>query len=107
MITAHLWGPQWARRYVLFRSENEAVVYILNSRTSKILDLMRLLRHLLASAARFNFFFSSQHVPGIHNSVADALSRFHWQKFRSLAPQAQLLPVSIPPQLLEELTSHP
>ena len=102
MIAAHLWGPQWARRYVLFRSDNEAVVYSL-----KIPDLMRLLRHLLASAAHFNFFFSSQHVPGIHKSVADALSRFHWQEFRSLAPEAHLLPVSIPPQLLEELTSHP
>ena len=107
VIAAHLWGPQWARRYVLFRSDNEAVVHILKSRTSKILDLMRLLRHVLPSAACFNFFFSSQHVPGIHNSVADALSRFHWQEFRSLAPEAQLLPVSIPPQLLEELTSHP
>ena len=68
VIAAHLWGPQWARRHILFRSDNEAVVYILNSRTSKIPELMRLLRHLLASAARFNFFFSSQHVPGIHNS---------------------------------------
>ena len=107
VIAAHLWGPQWARRYVLFRTDNEAVVYILNSRTSKIPDLMHLLRHLLASAAHYDFFFSSQHVPGIHNGIADALSRFHWQEFRSLAPEAQLLPVSIPPQLLEELTSHP
>ena len=106
VIAAHLWGPQWARRHILFRSDNEAVVYILNSRTSKIPELMRLLRHLLASAARFNFFFSSQHVPGIHNSVADALSRFHWQEFRRLAPEAHSLPVFIPLQLLEDLTSH-
>ena len=50
VIDAHLWGPQWARHYVLFRSDNETVVHILNSRTSKIPDLMRLLHHLLASA---------------------------------------------------------
>ena len=59
VIAAHLWGPQWARRYVLFRSDNEAVVYILNSRTSKIPDLMRLLCHLLASATHLIFFFCS------------------------------------------------
>jgi len=107
VIAAHLWGPQFARRHVLFRSNNEAVVYILNSRTSKIPVLMHLLRHLLASAARFNFSFSSQHVPGVHNCIADTLSRFHWQEFRRLAPQAQLLPVPIPPQLLEELIGSP
>ena len=50
VIAAHLWGPQWARRYVLFRSDNEAVVHILNSSTSKIPDLMCLLRHLLPSS---------------------------------------------------------
>ena len=106
VIAAHLWGPQWARRHILFRSDNEAVVHILNSRKFKIPDLMRLFRHLLASAVHFNFFFSSQHVPGIHNSVADTLSRFHWQEFKRMAPEAHLLPVSISPQLLEELTSH-
>ena len=69
VIAAHLRGPQWARHYILFLLDNEAVVYILNSRTSKILDLMCLVSHLLASATHYNFFFSSQHVPRICNSV--------------------------------------
>ena len=68
VIATHLWGPQWARLYILLHSDNKAVVYILNSRTSKIPELMCLLCHLLASTAHFLF---SQHVPGIHNSVAD------------------------------------
>ena len=55
VIAAHLWGPQWARHYVLFRSDNEAVVHILNSRTSKISDLMCLLRHLLPSSMFLRF----------------------------------------------------
>ena len=105
VIAAHLWGPQFARRHVLFWSDNEAMVYILNSRTSKIAVLMHLLRHLLSSAAHFNFSYSSQHVPRVHNCIADALSHFHWQEFWRLAPKAQLLPLPIPPQLLEELIS--
>ena len=87
-----------------FRSD-DAVVHILNSRTSKILCLMQLLRHLLFSTARHSFSFSAQHVPGINNQLADALSRFHWQDFHLLAPEAQPLSTPIPPQLLVDLTS--
>ena len=105
VIAAHIWGLHFARCQVLFRTDNEAVVYILNSRTSKIPVLVCLLCHLLASATHFNFSFASQHVPGVHNCIADALSCFHWQEFQRLAPKAQLLAVSIPPQLLEELIS--
>ena len=73
VIAAHLWGPQWARCHILFCSDSEPVVHILNFRTSKIPGLMCLFCHLLASAVSFHFFFSSQHVPGIHNSVVNAL----------------------------------
>lgn len=81
----------------------EAVV---NSRTSKVPCLMFLLRKLFFAAARSNFTFAAQHVPRIHNTVADALSRFHWQEFRRLAPEAHPVPVDIPQSLLEDLI-HP
>ena len=103
VVASHVWGSQWFRRHVLFRSDNEAVVHILLSRTSKVLCIMRLLRLLLSAAARFNFTFTSQHIPGIHNNIADALSRFHWQDFRRLAPWAQPYPVPVPHQLWELL----
>ena len=34
---------------------------------------MQLLRHLLSAAARFNFTSTAQHIPGIHNNIADAV----------------------------------
>ena len=64
---------------------------------------MQLLRKLLSSAARFNFSFAAQYLPGAHNNIADALSRFNWQEFRHLAPQAQQDPVTVPQHLLIEL----
>ena len=104
VIAAHLWGPQWSKKHILFRSDNEAVVFILTSRSSKTPSLMRRLRSLLMAAARFHFTFSSQHIPGVQNPIADALSRFNWQEFRRLAPHAQPCPVPIPQELLEDLT---
>ena len=75
VIAAFIWGPQWSRQHILFRSDNEAVVHILVTRTSRMVDLMFLLRKLLLAAARFNFTFTAQHVSGTHNTIADALSR--------------------------------
>jgi len=105
VIAAHVWGHHWFRQHILFRSDNEAVVAILNSRTSKVPCIMRLVRSLLLAAARFNFSFASVHVPGVENPIADALSRFRWQVFRQLAPWAQPSPTPIPSRLLEDLTS--
>ena len=72
-IAAFVWGPQWCKRHVLFRSDNDAAIHMVNSRTSKIPCLVGLLRDLLLSAARHSFSFSAQHVPGINNQLADAL----------------------------------
>ena len=67
---------------------------------------MRLL-HRLLSATRHSFSFSAQHVPSVNNQIADALSRFRWQDFRQLVPDAQPHPSWIPPDLLAALTSLP
>ena len=104
VIAAHVWGHQWCRQHVLFRSDNDSVVHILLSRTSKIPSLMHLLRALLLAAARHSFSFSAQHVPEVTNSIGDALSCFHWQDFHRLAPEAHPHPTPIP-QLLEDLIS--
>ena len=105
MIAAHVRGLWWCRKHVLFRSDNDAVVHIMNSRTSKVPCLMRLLHSLLLAAARYSFTFSAQHVLGVTIQVADALSRFRWQEFSQLVPHAQPLPTPIPPDLLTDLTA--
>jgi len=107
VIAAHVWGHMWCKKHVLFCSDNDAVVHVLNSRTSKVPCLMQLLRSLLLAASRHSLSFSALHVLGINNQIADALSRFHWQDFRQLVPDAQLHPSWIPPELLADLTSLP
>ena len=92
------WGPQWCRQHVLFCSDNNSVIHILNVRTSKVPCLLLLLRALLLTATCDCF-------PGVTNSIADALSRFDWQDFHCLAPEAHPHPTPIPPQLLQDLIS--
>ena len=101
LLAAPIWGHFWVKKHVLFCSDNDAVVHILNTRTSRVPCLIGLLHSLLFSTAHHRFFFSSQHVRGVKNQLADALSRFNWQEFWHLAPDAQ------PPKLLADLTSPP
>ena len=107
VIAAHLWGSLWARKHVLFRSDNEAVVAILMTRTSKVPAVMHFLHDLLLLTARWGFTFTAAHVPGVQNKIADAICHFHWQEFRQLAPEAHSSRCPIPQLLLDSLTPPP
>ena len=100
VVAAHFWGSSWFKQ-VDFHCGSESVVFILNSRTS---DVMHLLCLLLMAAAHHNFIFSAQHIAGSANKIPDAISRFCWQAFRHLAPQADCQPTITSPHLWETLT---
>ena len=103
VVAAHLWGPSWASRRVEFLCDNEAVVSVLKSGTSRDPHLMALLRYLSLLAVRHSFSFTSSSVQGRNNSIADSLSRFQFQRFRHLAPRADQEATPIPPSLLADL----
>lgn len=50
-------GRLWSKQHNLFCINNEAMVYILNTRASRVPCLMQLLCNLLLSAVRFSFSF--------------------------------------------------
>jgi len=101
VVAAALWGPSWRQSHVLFRSDNMAVVDLLRKRTSPVPHVMHLLRCFIFYAALFHFTFTAEHVPGTHNTAADAISRDNISLFSSLVPQIQQTP--IPSAILELL----
>ena len=88
-------------------TDNEAVVAILTTKTSKVPTLMHFLHDLLLSAACWGFTFTAAHVPGVENKIVDALSCFCWQEFRQLALEAHSSPCLIPQLQLDSLTPPP
>ena len=62
---------------------------------------MVLLRFLVLKTLQFNIQIKAQHIMGVKNNVADAISRFQWSRFRQLAPLADRFPSSIPVQFWE------
>ena len=103
VVAAYLWGSQWSLRRVEFLCDNELGVAVLSSGTSRDPKLMVLIRFLALLAVRHSFSFKASSVRGRANPVADALSRFQFQRFQHLAPQADLAATPVPQDLLEAL----
>ena len=103
VLAASLWGHQWSAKRLEFCSDNSVVLEVLRSGTSRNSNMMVLLRHLSMLAARHSFAFTARHVAGSSNLVADALSRFDFQRFRQLVPQASPTATLVPPSLLAQL----
>lgn len=87
-----LWGHTWERRRILFHCDNLATVDIISKGRSKVSSIMKLMRKMSLHAAKNNFTVHAQHLPGIQNIIADAISRYQMDKFRAVAPEAEPCP---------------
>ena len=96
VVACSIWGPNWCRKRVLFYCDNEAVVFIINTKRSRCHRIMSLVRKLTLITLNQNFYFKAVHVPGVSNEIADSLSRFQVTRFRQLAPWADVLPQPLP-----------
>jgi len=75
LIASFLWGHKWRKHKVLAYFDNEAVVYVLNKWYSKDLYMAHMLRTFFFVEAHFQFQLTAAHIPGLHNTLADFLSR--------------------------------
>ncbi len=103
IIAAAVWGRDWSGKVVRFNCDNEAVVEVIKSGSTKDNFLSHLLRCLFFIEAKFQFVATAAHVPGVQNTLADALSRDNWALFHCCLPQADRLPTPIPTALAEGL----
>jgi hypothetical protein len=62
-LSVYLWGNQWHGKKILFRSNNQSVVEILNSCTSKSERVMTLVRHIVFWSLLGNFHIQAQFIP--------------------------------------------
>ena len=79
MLALELWGYKMANSKVLFLSDNQAVVEIINKQTCKISVLMKLVQRLVLAAMKCSVWFRAKHIAGKTNTVADVLYSFHFQ----------------------------
>ena len=98
-----MWGEEWEGKSILCSCDNEAVVDIINTGTSKDPTAMGLMRCLYFITAKFNLLISAIHVAGKANGLADALSRNNVPLFLSSFPQDDQQETLIPEALIKLL----
>ena len=107
VISAPLWGRKWQGSQLLFLSDNESVVSVLNSRSTKDSRLVHLSCCLFFFAACHNFTFTAEHIADKKNVATDALSRNNLTTFFNSTPQAQRTPCAVPSTLVSLLWDRP
>ncbi len=98
-----VWGYQWSGKSVRCLCDNAAVVAIINTGTSKNERAMHLMRSAFFFLARHDVRVWAEHIPGVENRSADALSRNDCTSFLLQNPGAQPGPVTIPQELIRAL----
>lgn len=88
VISCLLWGKFWSQKLIIIFHDNEAAVIIINKGRSTIPFINRFFHHFTGVSVLGNFIVKVAHFPCLDNKIADALSRFEFQKFCQMCPEA-------------------
>lgn len=97
VLAVLVWGHMMANQKIIFFTDNEALVHVINKKSCRDKVLMSFVRRLVLACLHYNILFRAKHVPGVKNILADALSRLQIRRFQDLAPaHVHSLPTVIP-----------
>ena len=66
-------------RSIVFFTDNEALVHVINKQSCKDKSLMFFVRKLVLICLNHNALFNAKRIPGTYNHLAHLLSRFQVQ----------------------------
>ena len=100
-MAVHTWGSLWQRKRILFHCDNQAVVDIWKSGSTRASETMALVRLLYFAAAKHSINACIVHIDGADNVIAGCLSRFVQDRFKQLTPLANPAADNIPAWLIQ------
>ena len=80
-----LWGHRMCNQLVLFFTNNQSLVSVIDKQTSKDAELMSFICTMVLVCLQNNILFKAKHLAGRRNVLADRLSRFQVDQFLQLA----------------------
>lgn len=97
VLAVQVWSTFMSNKCIMFNTDNQALVHVINKQTSKDKHIMFLLRTLVLTCLRYNIYFKAKHLTSKENLLCDCLSRSKVKQFLQLAPWANRNPVNVPP----------
>ena len=89
VLACAVWGRRWVGQVVRVSCDNTGTVAEVNLGYSRSPQIMHLLRCLFFIRAHFQLEVWASHIPGVQNTIADAISRNNRSVFFSQAPTAR------------------
>ena len=87
---------------ITFHCDNSAICAIINKQTSKHKTIMNIVRPLVLTLLLHNITFRARHIPGVHNTLSDAISRLQVTPEMLRHYSMRPLPTTIPEPLKPE-----
>ena len=101
-ISVSIWASELANKCILFHTDNQGLVEVINRKTTKDRQPLVLLRELVLQFLKHNILFRAIHVPGVLNVKADALSRLQVTRLKSLGQGMDHSQTLVPGHLLPQ-----
>ena len=102
VLSLHLWGCEMQNQRILFFTDNQALVHVINKQSCRDKDLMFLVRRLVLVCLADNISFKTKHIPGtyLHESTShgdtSSASSAQLASVASFLLHSNLQPSSIP-----------
>ena len=93
------WIKLFRNNRICLHCDNEAVVFMINSNTSKCKHCMKIIRLIVLECMVYNVRVTALHIRTKANGKADALSRLDFKRFRKLGKNMNELPSQIPREI--------
>lgn len=77
LFAVRRWGPSWRGLRVLVGTDNSTAKSVINKLSSSNPVVLRAMQEIFWCSIKFDFLLEAFHVPGVHNELADAVSRVH------------------------------
>ena len=97
VLSVQTWATYFTNKCIVFHTDNQALVHVINKQTAKDKHIMFLVRQLVKLCLHYNILFRAEHLSTKENVLSDLLSRCKVQQFLQMAPWADRKSVPIPP----------
>ena len=92
VVAVYIWSKDLSNKRSIIFCDNNSVVSMVNTNSSKCRHCMFLLRLFVLRCLDYNMRISTKHIFGKDNILADILSRQRLDIFRRIAPQMNKIP---------------